>query len=384
MHIGDRVRFLNQTGGGIIAGFDKQGRALVEDEDGFQIPVPRKECVVVEENAIGGSPSASGTESPEPGKRPADAADGNSGPYGPQSRNASAAASSGGETRILQTRDGDRPAIALIYTRQEDEFECILANAGNYHLLATYLVRNEQGCFTRFAGMLLPFERKPLFRFGIRELNEFSRKVLLRALPYKEGRPAPLMPVIEKELILDPVNLLKDSSFKENQYHSGKGYVIDILDRTREEETGSACSDALRKQLQEKFRSDAAPQRTAAARRPFPGDSDASREGSGHRKTGGRRDPETIEIDLHAGQLLETTAGMSNGDILNYQLDKFREAMSAHLNRKGTRLIFIHGKGDGVLRAAILKELRNQYGRCSWQDASFKDYGFGATLVIIR
>ena len=50
MKIGDKVRFLSDTGGGIIAGF--KGRlVLVEDEDGFQIPTPDNEVVVVEDSA---------------------------------------------------------------------------------------------------------------------------------------------------------------------------------------------------------------------------------------------------------------------------------------------------------------------------------------------
>ena len=50
MKIGDKVRFLSDTGGGIIAGF--KGRlVLVEDEDGFQIPTPASEVVVVEDSA---------------------------------------------------------------------------------------------------------------------------------------------------------------------------------------------------------------------------------------------------------------------------------------------------------------------------------------------
>ena len=43
MKIGDKVRFLSDTGGGIIAGF--KGRlVLVEDEDGFQIPPTVPSC----------------------------------------------------------------------------------------------------------------------------------------------------------------------------------------------------------------------------------------------------------------------------------------------------------------------------------------------------
>jgi len=45
--------------------------------------------------------------------------------------------------------------------------------------------------------------------------------------------------------------------------------------------------------------------------------------------------------------------------------------------------VFIHGKGEGVLRNALLKELRTKYKGCRSQDASFREYGFGATMVTI-
>ena len=46
MKIGDKVRFLSETGGGRIAGF-KGNIVLVEDEDGFQIPTPINNVVLV-------------------------------------------------------------------------------------------------------------------------------------------------------------------------------------------------------------------------------------------------------------------------------------------------------------------------------------------------
>ena len=70
--------------------------------------------------------------------------------------------------------------------------------------------------------------------------------------------------------------------------------------------------------------------------------------------------------------------------MLNYQLDKFREVMNANVKHAGTRIVFIHGKGEGVLRKALLDELRRKYPRCEAQDASFREYGFGATLVKIH
>ncbi|MBQ5752441.1 MAG: Smr/MutS family protein, partial [Bacteroidaceae bacterium] len=91
-----------------------------------------------------------------------------------------------------------------------------------------------------------------------------------------------------------------------------------------------------------------------------------------------------LEIDLHIEELLETTAGMNSFDILNHQLDVVRKTIDENIKYKGKKIVFIHGKGEGVLRNAIMQELRRKYPRCLSQDASFQKYGFGATMVIIK
>ncbi|HIU88858.1 MAG TPA: DUF2027 domain-containing protein, partial [Candidatus Caccomonas pullistercoris] len=47
MKIGDKVRFLNEVGGGTVAGFQDKNTVLVRDEDGFDVPVLIRECVVI-------------------------------------------------------------------------------------------------------------------------------------------------------------------------------------------------------------------------------------------------------------------------------------------------------------------------------------------------
>lgn len=51
MKIGDKVRFLNDVGGGKVTAFRPGGIVLVEDEDGFDMPMPMNEVVVIEEEA---------------------------------------------------------------------------------------------------------------------------------------------------------------------------------------------------------------------------------------------------------------------------------------------------------------------------------------------
>ncbi len=49
MKIGDKVRFLNEVGGGKITAFRPGGIVLVEDTDGFEMPVHQNEVVVIQE-----------------------------------------------------------------------------------------------------------------------------------------------------------------------------------------------------------------------------------------------------------------------------------------------------------------------------------------------
>ena len=51
MKIGDKVRFLSEVGGGKVAGFQGKNIVLVEDEDGFQMPMMINEVVVVGEES---------------------------------------------------------------------------------------------------------------------------------------------------------------------------------------------------------------------------------------------------------------------------------------------------------------------------------------------
>ena len=101
------------------------------------------------------------------------------------------------------------------------------------------------------------------------------------------------------------------------------------------------------------------------------------------RAHGDRKTNEPLVVDLHAHEILETTQGMDSLDILQYQLEVFRRTLKEHANERGLKIVFIHGKGEGVLRKAIINELNRHFKTHTYQDASFQEYGYGATLVKI-
>jgi dsDNA-specific endonuclease/ATPase MutS2 len=81
---------------------------------------------------------------------------------------------------------------------------------------------------------------------------------------------------------------------------------------------------------------------------------------------------------------VDSVAGLDNAAMLRLQLDTVEKTMKAHSRRIGQKIVFIHGKGEGVLRDAVWKLLRKQYPKAELQDASFQEYGFGATLVTVH
>ena len=58
--------------------------------------------------------------------------------------------------------------------------------------------------------------------------------------------------------------------------------------------------------------------------------------------------------------------------------------MKAALHTGLIKIVFIHGVGQGVLKQEVLKLLKTKYAKYYTQDASFREYGYGATMVILR
>ena len=64
----------------------------------------------------------------------------------------------------------------------------------------------------------------------------------------------------------------------------------------------------------------------------------------------------TLTIDLHIEAIPGGTS-VPKGQQLQFQMDTFRKIIRENANRRGMKITFIHGIGDGILKAAIRKEL---------------------------
>lgn len=99
-------------------------------------------------------------------------------------------------------------------------------------------------------------------------------------------------------------------------------------------------------------------------------------------KSSKKREEHPLEVDLHIENIANDTAGKSDYQLLNMQLDVARSQLEFAIRKKIRKVIFIHGIGKGVLRAE-LETLLRRYDEVEFYDADFKKYGRGATEVYI-
>lgn len=398
MKIGDRVKFLSETGGGRIAGFQGKDMALVEDEDGFQIPTPLSDLVLSSssDEYRTASPSVSAKH-----QATVETAD-----HGFHKSVKAKINALGNEEETMEETDPADKELTVVRPVEErkggnvlnaymafvpadsrtlsaTKFLCHIVNDSNYYLRYSCMTVNGQLLNLHSEGEIEPNTKILIGELGYEQLNLFD-KVAIQMFAYKRGKDFVKKPCVDVLLKIDKVKFYKLHSFKDNDFFEQPALLYTIV--KDDAQPSGLCVDA------DTLAEGMLARNTDRNATPYEGASDKETEKTYVRRhdDGKRGKPflnreksDVLVVDLHADTLLETTAGMSNADILNYQLDVFRKTLEEYKGDKGKKIVFIHGKGEGVLRHAIVNELRYRYKKCKYQDASFQEYGYGATQVTI-
>lgn len=396
MNIGDKVRFLNTTGGGRIAGFQGKDLVLVCDDDGFEIPTLRSEIVVIETD------NYNLVRKPVPSKERASTSesDGLSHTSIKAALAAHAAAANGGENgapeeelledesepadkeitfqpRPLERRGADQVNFYIGFlpvdsrALSQTEFEVYLINDSNLYVRFLLLTQEGEQYSLRHEGLVLPNQKLLLETIGHADLPQWER-LTFQLLAYKTDKPFALKSPQNITLRVDGTKFYKLHSFAASDFFNDPALVRPLVSEDRPAQSVSIAAETVEEALitPEVVRQSAERPKQEPARvmdKSVTLDRNA-----------------IVEVDLHADVLLDSTRGLTPTDILMMQIKAFHDTMRQYAKDKGRRIVFIHGKGEGVLRATLLKELKNHYRHCTHQDASFREYGFGATMVTVR
>ena len=396
MNIGDKVRFLNTTGGGKIAGFQGKDLVLVCDDDGFEIPTLRSEIVVVETD------NYNLVRKPVPSKERASTSesDGLSHTSIKAALAAHAAATNGGENcapeeglledesepadkeitfqpRPLERRGADQVNFYIGFlpvdsrALSQTEFEVYLINDSNLYVRFLLLTQEGEQYSLRHEGLVLPNQKLLLDTIGHADLPQWER-LTFQLLAYKTDKPFALKSPQNITLRVDGTKFYKLHSFAASDFFNDPALVRPLVSEDRPAQSVSIAAETVEEALitPEVVRQ--------AAERPKQQPARAIDKSVTLDRNA------IVEVDLHAEVLLDSTQGLTPTDILMMQIKAFHDTMRQYAKDKGRRIVFIHGKGEGVLRATLLKELKNHYRHCTHQDASFREYGFGATMVTVR
>jgi len=363
MKTGDTVRFLNAVGGGTITRVDNNTNMVyVEDEDGFEIPTLMRDCVVI--GAVSKEtnfPRKEAVQSVKTSNTPTIHSQSRS-----DSKQTSPSPQGEGRGEVLETPDGDtlRALLAFfpveIKQLQTTSYDCYLVNDSNYFLYYNLIHCNEGNWKTVATGVIEPNMQEELCSITKVQLNNWE-EIRVQLLPFKQKAYTPQRPV-DAEIKMNIIRFLKLHSFIENDYFEDLALMVDIVGAQQKSKLAEVSPEEIKQALLTKEQ----PHRPRIV------------------KNLATQRPDVLEVDLHINELVDSTAGMSNADMLLLQIDTFHKILDENKTRKGQKIVFIHGKGEGVLRSEIEKQLRTRYKTYYFQDASFREYGFGATMVTIK
>lgn len=216
MKIGDKVRFLFEVGGGRVSGFQGKDIVLVEDEDGFQIPMLKTEVVEVndkENEAMGAVP--------EPKQRPA-------AELAPETPKPAFRA------KPLERKGGNILNLYLSFLPIEVKemsttgFETYFVNDSNYYLQVLYMSVENASWKVRFCSLVEPNSKIFVEEFDRSMLNELER-VCVQTIAWKEDKPFALKPALSTELRIDGTKFYKLHCFRPNEFFRDPNLTLPVV-----------------------------------------------------------------------------------------------------------------------------------------------------------
>ncbi len=348
-NIGDKISFLNEKLSGRVTRIIDEATCRVETDEGFEIDANEKELVLIARAEIPEVPSSTEIIKPliDPILKPV--------------------------SDLFSLLEKD--SVHFVSIPAEDmqvltgSVNYFLVNKTGFRILFSFSVKIKNKFFGLACGIIKPQSEFLLVIKKRADLIDWQNFVL-QAILFKEEECDIISP-LNKELSL----LLPDLNAEFTQLKGNESYskTIKIISLEKESEINM-------EELKRKFAKDnEAPELKDETKEKIPPRKFPAQHMNIQSSAILRND---AEIDLHIQHLVDEYKNLSNAEMLQTQLKKFRKEMDYAIKNHYHKIIFIHGVGNGVLRTEILRELR-AYPGVRYTDAPFEKYGYGATEVIL-
>ncbi|MEZ5084072.1 MAG: DUF2027 domain-containing protein [Bacteroidales bacterium] len=354
--VGDRVKFLNESGGGIVSKIIGPSLVNVSISDGFDIPYMTSELLKIEVEAPPNSPKHMFNEDFDVKL--------NSQPqtiYEEDERN------------LILINNSSKGQVAegiyFAFVPQDQKWlitgllDLYLVNHTPYDILYSLFIEKDKGGFTGFDyGSVNSSSMVLLDSLERYKINDWERGIV-QVLFHRDKSQKVLSPVNTAFKLRLP-RFYNESSYNESAIIEGRSMLVSI----------SSLGSVQTMAESDKPEKEDTPNISVTRAMEVKPENIIDKH---------RTSPREAVVDLHIYELVENEHDLDNNEKLKIQINYFTSCLENAIANNLQKVIFIHGVGSGVLKTMI-REILKDYPNLSRQDASMQQFGYGATEIIIR
>lgn len=358
--VGDKVKFLNESGGGIVSKIVGSKMVMVTIDDGFDVPALSKDLIKPEskEKAAELFRDEYTTDNKAENVEDKDI----------ESTVEPESLDNISPLRNFHSGEISEKGIYLAFAPHDESFliagplDILLVNNTDFEILFNLFLEDDKGMFYGVDYDVVP--ESSMFLLDTIEREEINKWIegVVQVLFHKDESNKVLMPASSKFKIKGG-KLSHTGTYRTSTFLDTKAYFINIIELSSHK---AISSDYKAKKFEESVKEVKA--------------KEIKKESIIHKH---QTSPYEAEVDLHIAELLDNIAGLSSSDMFNIQKEYFVKTLESAIDEKFKKVTFIHGVGNGVLKNEIIKILKDYEG-LKGQSASLAKFGVGAIDIVIK
>ncbi|OIO99875.1 MAG: hypothetical protein AUJ98_09740 [Bacteroidetes bacterium CG2_30_33_31] len=352
--IGDRVKFLNEKGGGVVSEILGINLVNVTTTDGFEIPYSAKDLISVEENSATTrmfNTDVADTKNIKIEK--------------PKTFLDNSSFASDSLILYPSQKKSENYAAYLAFVPHDQawlisgDMSIYLINVSEFSLYVVVYQKNENDFKKIISTEIKPFSRYLIAEMRRDDLN-FWENTLIQTLIIHNSSTQIYAP-IDTELEVRGSKFYKDTAYQNVDYMKEKSVIFRLF---------NFRDLAIIHQLKEKTKKVNEIIATVVKQ------SERNDEILKYKTT-----DNMAVVDMHIWELVDDLSSMTDHEMLLTQIDYFNKCLLSAIEHHFLKVVFIHGVGKGRLKEEI-KEILDEK-EIQYRPASMRDYGVGATEVSI-
>ncbi|MEN8226001.1 MAG: DUF2027 domain-containing protein [Bacteroidota bacterium] len=349
--VGDKVKFLNETGGGIVSKIVSGSLVYVATEDGFELPTATRDIIRMEAES---KAEKMFSEDFDVDLNAARSTHGNT--DDPAVSQAGKIKSGAEETPGFY--------LAFVPTDQQwyimGEIEVRIINHSRNDILYNILLEDDEKDYFGFEYGSVEAGSSTIIDTIDREaLPDWSDGVV-QLLLHDEGEA--FLP-IQSSFHIKAVKFNSEGSYQPSGFMEERAIIYRLAEFKASRKLAS-------KKKAVKLEEDPVEVKASEHKRETM---------IGRHATG----PHVAVVDLHIGEIVDNIAGLSSHDMFLLQLNYFVKTLESAMEHNFRKVTYIHGVGNGVLKNAIIEKLKDYKGLEN-KSASLAEFGQGAVDVMIH